>query len=404
MGTYSQMMSAIDLADKLDQYVLSAECRPRYTRTLATVRGVLEAGPPTGTGPEEVGDQARFIAVDTMLFERSSPGSRTLIECYLAGSPALTIAERQVLAGWCDGGVLGVFEILAVRDTEQEIVARHVGNGRRYRLVLAPERYVEPPRMRPRHLLSGRALPVGDRWLLHGMVCFWPRAAGDEPMAMARDCARIHPASMFHEPALLERGRSLVAAQHETFRRLFGADVVEGSVAEIHEAAERFLARLGWGPESDWAPVKDTMRRIAELRDASRERAGAGEEADHEEGHALVHHRVGGLRVVGRDYRLAETAHRSSGVEARSVATAMRGIIERGDLPWFVLRDLADRYPRRARELYRAALRRPDFDLATDLDQVLRRREPGADPGRPGIAVLPPVGEPVRSNRRLEAA
>src|SRR5699024_10181371 len=99
--------------------------------------------------PEDIEVSAISIARDTMLFERSEPTQQTLAERYLADSSSLTVVERRILEGWRNGGVLGAFEILAVRDAQQEVVTRHLGNGCRYTLSLATDERVDVPRMRP---------------------------------------------------------------------------------------------------------------------------------------------------------------------------------------------------------------------------------------------------------------
>lgn len=399
MDAEAQMKLAAELKDRLDAYVLSAGFRDRFMDAMESALEALEGDVPAGVSAAQLDEQAFEIAVDSMLFDRPSPGRRTLVECYSDFHRSLTTEDRRMLDRWRDGGIPGAFEILAVSEADRRIRARHLGNGLEYRLVLSEAMYEKvPARMRAGNLLTGRAMPVGDEWLLVGIVSFWPDAAQEYVAEVARDVARINPESMFANPELLARARELVARHHEVFTGLFGGTVVEGEAEEITAEIMRFLVEVDFRHDGDWAPARDVMREYHVMRDDAFERLipGAGQGGpDEEDGdgvlYRLVHHPVKGLRLLGDEFGLVETMHRSATAVNGIVGRVLTSILDDGDFPSFVLRDFADRYPDRARELYRTALGRPDFDVATDLDPLLRAREPGCDPDLPAIAILPPA-------------
>lgn len=400
MDSRSPMELAVALKDRLDAYVMSPGFRERFTDAVRSALDVLETDRTEHMTAQDLESRAVEIAIDGMLFERPGPGRRTLAERYVDHSGHLTAEERRILDRWRDGGVPGAFEILSVPEPGCRVVARHLANELEYPLVLGDgtaERV--PVRMRVGDTLMGRAMPVGDEWLLAGVVSFWPEADRGVVVEAAREVARLHPESVFHNPELLARARELVAAHHETFVGMFRGTVVEGDAEEILESITEFLVAVDFRYDGDWTPARDLMREFDAVRGMTLERpfsgadddgSAAGSSADGEL-YRLVHHPVKGLRLLGGDFGLVETMHRSDLPVDGVIANVLRMILERADLPSFVLRDFADRYPQRARELYRKALRRPEFDPVTDLGPLLRDREPGSDPDLPAIGILRPA-------------
>ncbi|GAA1867567.1 hypothetical protein [Myceligenerans crystallogenes] len=177
MDAESQMRLAAELKDRLDAYVVSSGFRDRFMDAMEWALGVLETpedslprcGPPRCGPPAALDERAHEIAVDSLLFDRRGPGRRTLAERYIDFTRSLTIAEHRILDRWRDGGILGAFEVLTFPGPGRRVAGRNLADGSVYRLVLREAMHHRiAARIRPGALLTGRALPVGDEWLLVG--------------------------------------------------------------------------------------------------------------------------------------------------------------------------------------------------------------------------------------------
>ena len=101
-----------------------------------------------------------------------------------------------------------------------------------------------------------------------------------------------------------------------------------------------------------------------------------------------MHHPVHGLRVLGTHYGMLVDLHGSTSPISPATVRQVSEVLDSGHVPDFALRDLAERHPVRAGEIYRAALGRPGFTWAQEGAAWLQDRA-GDGPVHPALVWMP---------------
>jgi hypothetical protein len=321
----------------------------------------------------------REAVVDRIAFAPESPGTRSLVARLLDGDSGLRFelapGERALLEEWSDGGVEAFFEVarsehghVALWCLEDELTYEITGT-------------VDPGlhELSPGTLTGGRVLPVGDTWVLAGDARAFPARFRHEVLRDALSQVLRHPERQYRNPRLRALATSLVVGHHQTFERLFGGAVVEGTLDELTVCIGRFTGAVGAGEV--FVPV-ELFRDLdlLELCGADDLRA------------ALVHHPVKGARLVA-SYGELRDLHESV---PDDVAGASR-LLDDPMVPSWVLAQLADRRRDRAVVLYGRVLGRGRL-TEDDLHDHLAAREPSVDPQLPGIVILPSWAHEVETD------
>jgi hypothetical protein len=174
------------------------------------------------------------------------------------------------------------------------------------------------------------------------------------------------------------------------FLEVFGGQGVPRTVAHVIKLLDRYWAQVGFG--DPWWPSLALERDLSEMRDGM---TGTGRD-----GRAVhpVHDPIQGLRVLDHDYGTLARLHRTvTPVDAQAVRD-VGAALETERLPDFAVRDLAERYPARASEIFGAVLDRPGFAWQEDGPAWLRERF-GAPLALPALVWLPGGATPAGSGK-----
>jgi hypothetical protein len=145
------------------------------------------------------------------------------------------------------------------------------------------------------------------------------------------------------------------------------------------------------GMWDSWWPSLALERDLCELREALEARPDG-------ETWYPVHDPVQGLRVLGAPYGMLADLHRSTAPIDAATARKVSVVLGAGHVPDFALRDLAERYPARAGEIYGAALGRPGFDWESEGAGWLLDRA-GDGPVYPALVWMPERAMPAGSGQ-----
>ncbi len=210
----------------------------RHLRYDDARRAVLSAHGVEGcvTTPEA---EARLInALDALLLQHRLRNGQTIVEQFVAARPGLPAPEREMLLGWRDV-VEGIFEV-GHRDGDALVVTNLLDElAYRVRSNMGPDTFRS---VRPRSFILARLVPVGDDWLVSGVLRPVGRRGREALYKVAADFAMDHPELVFRNPDLLERAWELQRADRERFVRFFGADLVRVPGAELRGRMRDYYA------------------------------------------------------------------------------------------------------------------------------------------------------------------
>jgi hypothetical protein len=385
--TESAMRHASELYAKLLEYATSPPFGERTAanfRRVTAMTGHRDGG--TLCGHHHAG-RAQALATAQIVFDAPPRGMR-LIDRYTDWSAEVTDRDRRLLDTWRTGGVHAVFEI--TRRAGSGVRARCLGDDLEYTLHVDPRAPLPRADLRTGRFLAGQALPVGELWMLVGAVELYAPGERKAMLGLMAELVRGAPALPFRNPAIVERAGAALAAQHQEFLRLFGGQGVARVGSRLVEDLDRLWESSGmW---ETWWPSLLLERDLCDLR----------EELDQgpPDGGTWypVHHPVHGLRVLGTRYGMLADLHGSTSPISPATVRQVSEALDAGHVPDFALRDLAERHPVRAGEIYRAALGRPGFTWAQEGAAWLRDRA-GDAPAHPALVWMPGGAMPAGSGK-----
>jgi hypothetical protein len=388
----TELRHASALYVKLLDYALSppfAERTAANVRRLAEMRGDQDSGLCT----HHHGDRLVLQAVEQIVFDVPPYGMR-LIDRYADWSADLDEPDRRLLEAWRAGGAYGVFEI--VRRAGSGVRARCLGDDLEYTLHVDPRTPVRRADLRTGRYLSGHVLPVGDALMLAGGIDLYAARERQAMLGLMSELVRGAPALPFRNPVIVEQARAALQAQHRTFLRLFGRNgaPVSGTrlvdlLDELWESSELWDA---------WWPGLSLERDLCDLREALDQPWPDGEPWPDGGTWYPVHDPVHGLRLLGAPYGMLAKLHRSTAPVDAAAVREVSALLDAGHVPDFALRDLAERHPIRAGEIYRAALGRPGFTWVQEGAAWLQGRA-GDAPEHPALVWLPGRAAPAGSGK-----
>ena len=384
--TEPALRHASELYARLLDYAVSP---PFAERTAANVRRRMAMterhGPSLCT--HHRGERRVAQAVAQIVFDVPPHGMR-LVERYADWSAELTEQDRRLLEAWRPGGVYGVFEI--TRRVGTGVRARCLGDDLEYTLYVDPRTPMRREEQRTARYIAGHVLPLGESWMLAGDLDLYAPRERPAMLGLMAELVRAAPTLPFRNSVLAEQARSVLRGEHQEFLRLFGrqGEAVAGS--RLIDILDRFWAAGEiW---ASWWPSLSLERDLSCFRDSL-----DGATPDGGTWYP-VHDPIHGLRVLGAPYGMLAELHRStSPIDGETVA-AVSALLDAGDVPDFALRDLADRHPVRAGEIYRAALGRPGFTWAQEGAAWLRDRA-GDGPVHPALVWMPGGAPPAGSGK-----
>lgn len=307
---------------------------------------------------------------------------------YAGWSADLTDRDRALLDAWRTADVHAVFQV--TRRAGSGVRARCLGDDLEYTLHVDPRAPMPRADLRTGRYLAGHALPVGESWMLVGAVELYAPGERQAMLGLMAELVRSAPALPFRNPLILDQARAALTAQHQEFLRLFGGQGAARAGSRLALDLDRLWEASGvW---ETWSPSLPLERDLCELREAL--------EQGRPDGGTWypVHHPVHGLRVLGARYGMLADLHGSTSPISPATVRQVSEVLDTGLVPDFALRDLAERHPVRAGEIYRAALGRPGFTWAQEGAAWLLERA-GDTPAHPALVWLPGGAAPAGAGK-----
>ncbi|WP_129788973.1 hypothetical protein [Promicromonospora panici] len=327
------------------------------------------------------------LAAAQIVFDVPPLGMR-LIDRYADWSAELTDQDRGLLGAWRTDDIHGVFEI--TRRAGSGVRVRCLGNDLEYTLHVDPKAAMPRADLRTGRFLAGHALPVGEFWMLAGSVELYAPGERKAMLGLMAELVRDAPALPFRNPVIVEQARAALAAQHQEFLRLFRGQGVARVGSALVEDLDQLWASSGtW---DSWWPSLPLERDLCDLREALDQ--GRPDGGTWHPVHDLVH----GLRILGTSYGMLADLHGSTSPISPVTVRQVSEVLDTGHVPGFALRDLAERHPVRAGEIYRAVLGRPGFTWAQEGAAWLRDRA-GDATTHPGLVWMPGGAMPAGSGK-----
>ncbi len=301
----------------------------------------------------------------------------------------LTRADREMLLGWQDDAVRGVFEVRAAAVTAgRPAVTASLVDDLEYRV------YGLSARLAAGMFLSGTLLPVtadGTAWLTSGTETAHPASAAPQVARLAIDMATREPDLVFRNPEKVRQGWEHMRRDREEFLAFFGADEL---VLPTLEAEGRLNAYYKRRRDAALA-ARGRHRAVSENGETTFVMPPGFFEFDTV---GIIYDDVDGFVVVP-EYGMLRALFADPALAAdRAHADVLRAYLREDTIPPLPLRRLAAAYPGNADAVFRRVLGNRSFTWSEHGDRLLRKRKPGyyESGPLPGVAVL--------SDRVLELA
>ena len=374
MSVRKEIERAAELKGHLVDYVQS----PGFATAVRTEMAVSE------TRFDEVLD-AWVDAVERLLYVPRDDARMTLLERYLATHRQLSREDRDVLEGWRDRNVHGIFRV--VDRQKDRLMLRNLIDELSYETYSTMGTAVTK-QMPVGSYVQARIVPVGTVWTISGHVSLYSKRDSRVVGALVAELVQLDPKAAFRNPEKLKRALEINRQHHEVFCSTFGSDVVKGTGREAAERyREHFRAYAAYVaetfPAANDSPALDpdsiADNEFAELIDS--------------DDVAMVHHPVKGIGFYTH-YAEVEGAYRQPPEHTDAVGIkAVRSYLDDETIPAYLLQSLAEGYPDTVDELYRLVLDRPDFCWRNDGEALLSERKPAsyAERNVPDLVLLPEI-------------
>ena len=307
-------------------------------------------------------------------------GGLPAIDRVLAGR--LGRADRDMLLGWADDSVPGVFEVRSPalwRNLVDDLDYRVYGLGQ------------APP---PGGFVTGTLLPLtddGTAWLAAGGETFHPAADARQVARLAIDMATREPELVFRNPDKVKQGWEHMRRDREEFLAFFGGDELVLPTVEAEGRLNAYYRRrrdAALAARGRHRAVSDTGETTFVMPDGFFEFDTVGVIYDELDGFVVVPE-YGMFRALFADPELASD---------REHANVLRAYLREDTIPPLPLRRMAAAFPEHMDPVFRRVLGNRTFTWRQHGEGLLRKRKPGyyeTEP-LPGVAVL--------SDRVLELA
>ena len=300
------------------------------------------------------------------------------IDRFIAASRNLTRADREMLGGWADDPVRGVFEVRSADD--HAISALNLVDDLYYRVYgLARQPAQES-------FITGTLLPLTDddeAWLASGAETFHPREDARGVARLAIEMATREPELVFRNPEKVSQGWEHMRRDREEFLAFFGSDEL---VLPTVEAEGRLNAYYRRRRDAALA-ARGRHRAVSETGETTFVMPEGFFEFDTV---GIIYDDVDGF-VVLPEYGMLRSLFAFPALAAdREHADVLRAYLREDTIPPLPLRRLAAAYPDSVDVVFRRVLGNRSFAWRQHGDGLLRKRKPGyyeAEP-LPSVAVL----------------
>ncbi len=334
--------------------------------------GAPQAGRDGGQLPRliERGEALRQAVADA--------GGLAAIGRLLASRRDLTRADRQLLLGWRDDAVRGVFEVRAADPAA--ITAANLVDDLEYRVVGLSRQLATGM------FLSGMLLPLTEddaAWLTSGTETVHPASAARQVARLAIDMATREPELVFRNPDKVKQGWEHMRRDREEFLAFFGADEL---VLPTLEAEGRLNAYYRRRRDAALA-ARGRHRTVSESGETTFVMPAGFFEFDTV---GIIYDELDGFVVVPEYGMLREMFAEPGLATDQAHASVLRAYLREDSIPPLPLRRLAAAYPQGADAVFRRVLGNRGFTWTQHGEALLRKRKPGyyeSDPV-PSVAVL----------------
>jgi hypothetical protein len=316
-------------------------------------------------------------------------GGLPAIEAFLAARVGLPRADREMLLGWAEDAVRGVFEVRApLADKAEQVTVLNLVDDLEYRVY----GLAEAPA--PGSFITGTLLPLtsGDEaWLASGTETFHPAADTRQVARLAIDMATREPELVFRNPDKVKQGWEHMRRDREEFLAFFGGDELVLPTVEAEGRLNAYYRRrrdAALAARGRHRAVSDTGETTFVMPEGFFEFDTVG----------IIYDELDGFVVVPEYGMLRATFANPELAADREHANVLRAYLREDMIPPLPLRRMAAAFPGHVDAVFRRVLGNRNFTWSQHGDALLRKRKPGyyeSEP-TPGVAVL--------SDRVLELA
>lgn len=223
----------VERSGTLKRELVEFAFQPRYRQAL---NAALSAHRVHGV---VVADEDELVTtIDRFVLQQRLGNGRTVLDEFVAARKDLPDAERDMLLGWREV-VEGIFEVVC-QDADALIVDNLVDELTyrvRSNMGMGVLRHLPPG-----SFVIGRLVPLGDIWLVSGVLHHCGEGARELLYKTAADIAQAHPELAFRNEDRLQRAWELQQKDRDRFIRFFGADMVVLPGAQLADRMRDYYA------------------------------------------------------------------------------------------------------------------------------------------------------------------
>lgn len=374
MSIHEQIERAVELKELLVDYAQS----PGFATALRAEMAASQ------TRFDEVRD-TWVDAVERLLYVPRDGAKLTLLERYIATHRQLSPEDRDVLEGWRDRNVDGIFWVIDRQ--KDKLLLRNLIDELSYETYSSMGAAVTK-QMPVGSFVETRIVPVGTAWTISGHVSLYSKRDSHAVGELVVELAHLDPTAAFRNPEKLKRALEINRQHHDVFCSTFGSHVVKGTGREAPERYRQLFRAYA-------AHVAETFPDASHIRALDPDSIDDSEFAElvDSDDVAMVHHPVKGIGFYTH-YAEVEGAHRhppensdAPGIEA------VRSYLDDETIPAYLLQSLAEAFPDTVDELYQMVLDRSGFSWQDDGDALLREYKAAsyAEGDIPDLVLLPEI-------------
>lgn len=374
------MTATLDLGDLIERSgelkaeLIEFSSKPRYEQAFREVASAH-------LGHDCVIREGQLIDIlDRFVLQHRLRSGQTIVEQFVAARSDLSALERDMLLGWRDV-VEGIFEVVR-RDGDFLIVTNLVDElTYRVRSNMGGEVFRV---LRPHSYMIARFVPMGNEWLVSGVVHPIVGRRRKVAYAIAAELAMTCPEMLFRNPSLLERGWELQRVDRDRFVRFFGTDMV---LIPGTELAQRMRQYADFSRREVLAQVttqksdKYANRPLVEF-DFPPDLVKSGTVA-------MIYDETDGLAFFGGFGEFERAFTEPAVLDQPDYRQRVLDYLDDDSVSPLPFRRMADRDPLRASEVLRRVLGRKSFDWQRDGEKLMRQRKRSFFDRAPQPRILP---------------